>query len=83
MVSEVEFNRAFPNDRNKDGGHGSVLEGSKKIVGGSLKKSFEITCQVSKSVVVTLENTGRRIVDHCVTQYNQRLDEWMNAHTRR
>ena len=23
------------------------------------------------------------IVDHCVTQYNQRLDEWMNAHTRR
>ena len=22
------------------------------------------------------------IVDHYVTQYNQRLDEWMNAHTR-
>jgi hypothetical protein len=23
------------------------------------------------------------IVDNYVTQYNQRLDEWMNAHTRR
>jgi len=23
------------------------------------------------------------IVDHYVTQYNQQLDEWMNAHTRR
>jgi hypothetical protein len=29
LVSEVEFNRAFPHDRNEDGNHGSVLEGSK------------------------------------------------------
>jgi len=40
MVGKVEFNLAFPHDRNEDGGHESVLEGSKKIVGGSRRKNF-------------------------------------------
>jgi len=40
MVGKVEFNRAFPHDRNEDGGHGNVLEGSEKIVGGSRRKIF-------------------------------------------
>ena len=35
MVSEVEFNLAFPHERNEDGGNGSVLEGNKKFVVGS------------------------------------------------
>jgi hypothetical protein len=41
MVSKVEFNRAFPRDRNEDSGHGSVLEGSEKIVGGSRRKIYD------------------------------------------
>jgi hypothetical protein len=45
MMSEVEFNRAFPHDRNEDGSYGSIQEGSEKIVGGSRRKIFEITCQ--------------------------------------
>jgi len=40
MVSKGEFNRAFPHDRNEDGGYGSILEGIKKIVGGSCRKIF-------------------------------------------
>ena len=40
MVSKVELNRAFLHDRNEDGGHGSVLEGSEEIDGGSRRKIF-------------------------------------------
>ena len=40
VVSKVEFNLAFPHDRNEDGGHGSVLEGSEMIFGGSRQKIF-------------------------------------------
>jgi hypothetical protein len=40
MVSKVEFNRAFPHDRNEDGGHGGILESSEKIAGGSRQKIF-------------------------------------------
>jgi len=45
MVSKVEFDQAFPHDRNGDDAHGSLLEGGEKILGGSVEKLLEITCQ--------------------------------------
>ena len=63
MVSEVELNRAFPHVRNEDGGHGSVLKGSEKIVGVPVEKSFEITCQAFLVSVASSAPSGVSITE--------------------
>jgi hypothetical protein len=45
LMSKVEFDRAFPHDRNEDGAHGVFSREVRRSLRVPVEKSFEITCQ--------------------------------------